>query len=368
MPSGIQFRIVDAFVDLVEEDVLAGPVALVLEDLHWRTPSTIVMLRSLARRLTYVPVVLLATCVPAARSRPLEAHQHLDAGRRTADNARPSPRGGGDTTRGGTRARRLGPSPLEELAGAAGNPLFIGELVKALGEADAIRVVDGRAEIHDVSFPPSLRLTILRRLSFLDDDVLDLLRVASALGSTFSLRDAATVLDRSATELLQPVREALLAGVLEEREARLAFRHDLIREAIDEVLPEDARAALHLEAGRRLARARAPALQVASSRLRRAAGRPRAVDWATRCGAMSSARPPAVAVELLERALDLVDAHDRRAGRLRPPRTRAALGRQTQEAEARAREGLARRLHAIWRQRSGSAGRAHSPPKGGPGT
>ena len=340
---GVQFRIVDAFVDLVEEDALAGPVALVLEDLHWADPSTIVTLRSLARRLTYVPVVLLASLRPVPRAPDLERLINT----LTRDGAQ-------RITLGPLSAEAVtqlvaelvhaepGPSLLDELAGAAGNPLFISELVKALGEADAIRVVDGRAEIHDVSLPPSLRLTILRRLSFLEDDALDLLRVASALGSTFSLRDAATVLDRSATELLKPVREALLAGVLEEREARLAFRHDLIREAIYEDLPEDARAALHLEAGRRLARARAPVLQVAEQFAFGAQpGDLEAVDWLRAAAHETARRAPAVAVELLERALDLVDADERRARVLADLVPALLWAGKPQEAEARAREGLA---------------------------
>ena len=37
--------------------------------------------------------------------------------------------------------------------------------------------------------PPTLRLTILRRLSFLSEDTLQELRVASILGSGFSLAD-----------------------------------------------------------------------------------------------------------------------------------------------------------------------------------
>jgi len=235
-----------------------------------------------------------------------------------------------------------GPSLLEEVAGAAGNPLFVGELVKALDEEGSIRLVDGRAEVHDISLPPSLRLTILRRLSFLEEEALELLRVASALGSIFSLRDVATVLDRSATELLQPARTALLAGVLEERDARLAFRHDLIREAIYEDLPEDARAALHLEAGRRLARSQAPALQVAEQfALGALSGDAEAVDWLHTAARETARSAPAVAVELLEQGLELVDEEERRVGLLADLVPTLLWAGKPQEAEARAREALA---------------------------
>ncbi|MDQ3671206.1 MAG: AAA family ATPase, partial [Actinomycetota bacterium] len=340
---GVQFRIVDAFVDLVEEAALAGPVALALDDLHWADPSTVVTLRSLARRLTYLPLALLATLRPVPRAP--EVDGLVDA-----------------LARDGAQRIALGPLPqevvarfvaelvgaepglslLEQVAGAAGNPLFVGELVKTLEEEGAIRVVDGRAELREVSLPPSLRLTIVRRLSFLEEETLELLRVASALGSIFSLRDVATVLDRSATALLEPVRTALVAGVLEEREARLAFRHDLIREAIYEDLPEDARSALHLEAGRRLGRARAPVLQVAEQlRLGAQPGDAEAVEWLHAAARETARRAPAVAVELLERAIQLVDADERRLELLADLVPALLWSGRPQEAEAWAREALA---------------------------
>ena len=340
---GTQFRIVDAFVDLVEEAALAGPVALALDDLQWADPSTIVTLRSLARRLTYVPIALLASLRPLPRAPDLEAlvdglvHHGAEwmalgplpanvVAQLVAELVRAQP----------------GPLLLEEVAGASGNPLFVRELVQALDEERAIRVVDGRAEIHDVSLPPSLRLTILRRLSFLDEEALELLRFASALGSIFSLRDVATVLDRSASDLLRPARTALLAGVVEERETRLAFRHDLIREAIYEDLPKDARAALHLQAGRRLARARAPALQVAEQfSLGAQPGDTEAVEWLHSAARETARSAPTVAVELLERALDLVDADERRVRLLADLLPALLWSGQPHEAEARAREALA---------------------------
>ncbi len=340
---GVQFRIVDAFVDLVEEAALAGPVALALEDLHWADPSTVVTLRSVGRRLTYLPVALLASLRPVPRAPELEELVNAlarDGAQRIALGPLPEE----------VVARLVaelvraepGPSLLEEVAGAAGNPLFVGELVKALDEEGSIRLVDGRADVHDISLPPSLRLTILRRLSFLEEEALELLRVASALGSIFSLRDVATVLDRSATDLLQPARTALLAGVLEERDARLAFRHDLIREAIYEDLPEDARAALHLEAGRRLARSQAPALQVAEQfALGALSGDAEAVDWLHTAARETARSAPAVAVELLEQGLELVDEEERRVGLLADLVPTLLWAGKPQEAEARAREALA---------------------------
>ena len=63
----------------------------------------------------------------------------------------------------------------------AGNPLFIVELLSALTQEQAIRTEGGRADIAGVVLPPTLRLTILRRLSFLPEGTLAVLRPASIL-------------------------------------------------------------------------------------------------------------------------------------------------------------------------------------------
>jgi hypothetical protein len=158
---------------------------------------------------------------------------------------------------------RPGPRLLAEVAGAAGNPLFVTELVGALLQEGAIQVADGRPEVAETSLPPTLRLTILRRLSLLPDETLQVLRAASILGSSFSLTQLSTTMARSALELASVLAEAIRARVLQDDGDRLRFRHDLLREAIYEDLPASVGQALHHEAGRRLAASGAEALAVA---------------------------------------------------------------------------------------------------------
>jgi predicted ATPase len=95
-------------------------------------------------------------------------------------------------------AAEPGPGLLARISGAAGNPLFVTELVGALAQEGGIETAGGWAETAELMLPPTLRLTILRRLSFLPEDTLQALRVASILGSGFSLADLATVGGRPA--------------------------------------------------------------------------------------------------------------------------------------------------------------------------
>jgi tetratricopeptide (TPR) repeat protein len=341
---GLQFRIVDDFVDLVEELALERPVALAIEDVQWADLSTLITVRSLSRRMTGLPLALLLTARPLPRRPELE--QLIDALRR--DGAHLLTLGPlDDDLVTALVADLVSAEPtaalLDQVAGAGGNPLFVTELITALDEQGAIEIIDGRAEVHEASRPPSLRLTILGRLTFLDGETLELLRVASVLGTTFSVDDVATVLDRPATDLLKALREAIRAGVLEEHDGRLTFRHELIREAIYEDLPASARAALHLQAGRHLAHAGAATLRVAEQfALGAQPGDADAVTWLHAAARQTAPRAPAVAVELLERALELTGESDEIRPLLLADLLPSLLwsGRPG-DAETHAREGLA---------------------------
>jgi tetratricopeptide (TPR) repeat protein len=197
------------------------------------------------------------------------------------------------------------------VSGAAGNPLFVTELLAALAQEGAIKTAGGRAEVAETTLPPSLRLTILRRISFLPGDTLQALRDASILGSSFTLTDLATVSGRSALELSVTLAEAVRARVLEDDGDRLRFRHDLIRDAIYEDLPLSVRRGLHREAGQRLAQTGAPSLQVAEHLARGARkGDAEAIGWLTRAARDAAPTSPDVGADLLKRATGLMGPAD----------------------------------------------------------
>jgi len=308
---GLQFRAVDAFSDLVETLALAGPLAIGVDDLQWADPSSLLTLGAVGR-LGYVPVALIGCMRPAPRIPELDrlvgaletaGSRHLALGPLRDAAVR-------DLV-AETVAAEPGPGLLEEISGAAGNPLFITELLGAIIQEGAIETAGGRAEVRKRTLPPTLRLTILRRLSFLPDATLQALQTASILGSAFSLTDLATVADRTALGLVAALTEAIRTGVLRDDGAQLRFSHDLIRDAIYQDLPGSMRQALHREAGQRLAHARAPAPQVAEHLARGAApGDGEAITWLTRAAREAAATSPHAAADLMERAIKLTGPAD----------------------------------------------------------
>src|SRR5215211_4116618 len=235
-----------------------GPLVLGLDDLQWADPSSLLTLGALARRLTVGPVALVASLRPLPRGRELERTlEAFDAaGAHRLALGQLDPEAVAELVAEAVAAEP-GPTLMAEMAAAGGNPLFVTELVAALLSEGAVRTVDGRAEVVEMTLPPNLRLTILRRLSFLPEQTLEALRPASILGSSFSLTELSATTDRSVLELSSVLAEAIRAKVLEDDGERLRFRHDLIHEAIYEDLPASVRLALHREAGRRLAEAEA---------------------------------------------------------------------------------------------------------------
>lgn len=301
------FAVVEAVVDAVEDAAASRPVVVIAEDLHWADELSLRGVASVARRLAPLAVGLVVTLRPEPRPAMLHSvlavladapSRHLSVG--SLD----------DAAVGALVASLTGAAPGPRLAsrlhGAAGNPLYVTELVRALDEDGALRVEAGMAEMDERPTPSSMRDTVLSRLSNLAPDTVDLLRLASMMGGEFALTDLATVAGRSVVEVAARLHEPVAAGILSGEGNRLSFRHDLIREAVyDDVAPA-IRLDLHAAAGRALAAAGAPAPQVARQlALGARPGDLTAVEWLERAGRETMVLDWAAALALLEQALAL---------------------------------------------------------------
>ncbi len=101
------------------------------------------------------------------------------------------------------------------------------------------------------------------RLGRLSDEASDAVTVAASLGRTFTFDELARTLGRPASDLLAPVGELLEANLLVERDEKLAFWHDITREAVRASVPVTARRALDRQAAGVLLEAGALPVEVA---------------------------------------------------------------------------------------------------------
>ena len=308
----LRYRLVEAMVSLMERLALAGPVVLALEDLHWADSSTLLAVRHVGRRLTQLPLVVLGTFRPSPASAKLDGVVADLVGRGALHLAL----GRLDDTAVAELVERVAQAPptarlLAATADAAGNPLFVTELVGALKAEGALRVADGRADIEVRVIPRSFQVLVLRQLAALPDSTLRVLRVAAVLGTLFSLTDLGTVQSRPPSDLLDALDEAFRAKILADTGESLTFRHELVREAVYLDLPATVRRGLHLQAGRALAAAGASPVQVAPHLVRGASPGDRgAVEWIWRAATQVASRAPGAAVELFEHALQLTEPDD----------------------------------------------------------
>jgi DNA-binding CsgD family transcriptional regulator len=296
---------------LVTEQCTTRPTILVVDDLQWADQASITLWGRLARSARQVPLLLVGMM------RPVPQRDDLLALRRVVGDAvRLQLTGLTETAVTDLAAALAGGRPdgnLLRLAdGAAGNPLYVTELVAALARGASLTITDaGAAELASGSAPGSLSAAIADRLGFVAGPVREVLRAAALLGVDFAIPDLAIVLGRGVADLIPAVDEACAAGVLAESGNGLGFRHPLIRAALYDAMPTPVRAAWHRDAGRALAGAGAAADRVARQMLRAVDGLGDTVEpmdewmlnWLARTADPLVGQAPGVAAELLTRAV-----------------------------------------------------------------
>jgi DNA-binding CsgD family transcriptional regulator/tetratricopeptide (TPR) repeat protein len=296
---------------LIAEQCTMRPTILVIDDLQWADQASLTLWGRLARSARQMPLLL------AGMMRPVPQREDVLALRRVTDDAvRLQLTGLTKAEVADLIAALAGGRPEDGLLraadGAAGNPLYVTELIAALARSSSLTVTDtGATELAGDSAPVSPSAAIADRLGFVAGPVREVLRAAALLGMDFAVRDLAIVLGRSVADLIPAVDEARAAGVLAESGHSLGFRHPLIREALYDEMPTPIRAAWHREAGRALAEAGAPADRVARQVLRATGGGGRTtepmdewmLDWLARTADPLVGQAPGVAAELLARAV-----------------------------------------------------------------
>ncbi|MEA2242076.1 MAG: hypothetical protein QOD24_1632, partial [Solirubrobacteraceae bacterium] len=230
---GARVHVLEAILAALERLWMRRALLLAVEDVQWADPESLTCLYHLARRVSVAPVIVLLTYRPAPHLPELEAliGSLLELG------APAMTLGPLDAPMVNDLAAHLlgvppGATLTRQLGRAGGNPLFVTALLQALCQEGVLEVRDGRVEGLKDIVPPSLRLIILRRLAVLSAPCLEVLRLASILGRYFSPYDLCLVAGRPAPSLTPPLREALEAGFLYEQGDDLAFRHELVWEAI----------------------------------------------------------------------------------------------------------------------------------------
>jgi len=249
---------------LLERAALRSPLLIAIDDAHWGDSGTIAALRTLPMRLMGLPIAWVIALRPPRDATPVvhALEQLKQEGARTIALG-PLNEDAVAQLAADMLAAYPDQSILEQLAEASGSPFLIVETLLGLQEEKRIRVVDGRAELIDGQPPRRLREKMRQRLGRLSDEASDAVTVAASLGRTFTFDELARTLGHRPSDLLAPVGELLEANLLVERDERLAFWHDITREAVRVSVPVTARRALDRQAAGILLEAGALPVEVA---------------------------------------------------------------------------------------------------------
>ncbi|HWO17829.1 MAG TPA: protein kinase [Kofleriaceae bacterium] len=228
-----------AFVAFLGAELEAGPVVLVLEDLHWGDLPTVQFLDAALRELRDRPLLVLALARP-------EIHDLF-------------PKLWADRTVVRLALKQLGKKASEQLVRhvlgddldrelvdrvvqlSEGNAFYLEELIRAAAE--------GRRD----DLPETVVALVQSRLDALDDEARRILRAASVLGEVFwpgAVAQLLGVAERAAVEsrLAELAQRELIGRRRQSRfpdEAEYTFRHALVREGAYSMLTAEDRVLGH---------------------------------------------------------------------------------------------------------------------------
>jgi AAA ATPase domain len=316
--ADLRYWVVRDLADAIDAAAAETPLAIVLEDIHWADNGTLLALRSLATARPNVAVLWVLTVRtgaggPAVQDT-LSVLQRADAAflRVAAVSASAVAEMVCDVVRANADE-----SLLNLAAKAHGNPFLVRELVGGLGEEGRLNVSGGRAVASGHALPRRLGAGMQQRLDLLSEGASEVVRVAAVLPDRFSAGLLAAMLERQPASLMAAVQEAVRADLLVEDGEQLRFRHDLLREATRQSLPQSLRRAMERQSASIMLSLGAAPAEVATQLARSAEPGDREAINALRQAAQSLGHNDAsAAADLTKRALKLLPAQDPEHGSL----------------------------------------------------
>lgn len=225
---------------LVEVD---GPRVLVVDDLHWLDPSSAGIFEALVEASARLPLLVLVGSRPDPARPPSLAGPHVQVVALTG-LAEPET---GELARAVSGASVRDADVRRLHARTGGNPLFIGETVRAIVDEGAI-TIDGRLSITGAAgpaVPATLRALLGSRIDALSGETRTVLRVASVLGVSFGEAMVEAVLGNTvAPAVYERLAEAAMIVPIDSR-GGWRFCHPLIHDAAYSSLLASDRRSLH---------------------------------------------------------------------------------------------------------------------------
>jgi DNA-binding winged helix-turn-helix (wHTH) protein/predicted ATPase len=259
-PPEARRHLLNSVFDFAARAASTRPALMILEDIHWADDSTLALLDHIARRLSDQPLMVICTYRDAEINiTPVLARTLEDLVRgRLATEVRIKRLPRGEVAAMLSSLSRKAPPEgvvAEIFAETEGNPFFVEELFHHLEDEgrlyDAAGQFRSKLQIGELDAPRSVRLVVARRIARLGRLTREMLAAASVIGRFFSFEVLQVLYDDDADSILECLEEAEKAGLLVSvatgSQARFAFSHELIRQAVLGGLSAMRRQRLHLK-------------------------------------------------------------------------------------------------------------------------
>ncbi len=222
-PAAERRRLFDAVVAAIGEVATPSGLLLVLDDLHWAAPSTLLLLQHLIESTGLERVLVVGTFRDTDLAPPSRLLEIADRGETI-------------TLDGLDAAAVAALVDDDEIAArlvssTGGNPYFVREMA---------------AHLSDGGLPESVRDVALRRVDRLSPDTNRVLALAAVVGREFSaevleLAEEGAVVD----EALEEATAAKVVGAVDDGSRRFTFCHAVVRESIYAGLTRTRRSVMH---------------------------------------------------------------------------------------------------------------------------
>ncbi|MFZ1039441.1 MAG: tetratricopeptide repeat protein [Candidatus Bathyarchaeia archaeon] len=267
-PEQEQNRLFEAVSQFITNISRETPLLVVLDDLQWTDPSSLLLLHYLARGVQRTPLLLLG----AYRSSDIN-DKHPLSPVLTELNRERLPQS--------ISLKRMSLDDISEMIRqileqddvptefckmvyekTRGNPFFAEEVIKSLKEEEVIYREENKWKIKEVSrieFPETVKSVLKTRFARLDEECQSVLTFASFVGNDFTLEAMCAVTGIEENKLLELIDKILKTGLIKEREVRgegvCSFADILVRDVVYDEVSLLKRKKLHGVVGRALEKA-----------------------------------------------------------------------------------------------------------------
>ena len=264
-PEQEQNRLFEAVSQFITNISQETPLLVVLDDLQWTDPSSLLLLHYLARGVQKTQMLLLS----AYRSTDIDEKHPLTPVLAELNRERLPQE---------IQLKRMSPNDVSEIIKnileqedvseefcklifdkTRGNPFFAEEVIKSLKEEGAIYREEGKwkfKEISTIEFPKSVKNVLKSRIGRLDGECQNVLTMASFIGNDFGFDALREVMGFDESRLLELLDAIFKTGLIKERavhgERACSFADILVRDVVYEEVSPLKRTRLHGIVGRAL--------------------------------------------------------------------------------------------------------------------